>query len=161
MRLVSPASWRPSPTKCRCKPCASGSIWVAYGEAVPFVRLDATRPTGDMAIWLSSQGTAGLTGAEGVPRLGVQMLLDRGVSVIGVDLFGRDEATQPLVANTVAAAYTFGYNPPLLVERVHDVLAAIAYARGQAGTGHRVVLVGLGRAESAWAALARARAEAE
>jgi dienelactone hydrolase len=135
-------------------------IWAKRDEAVPFLQLDALTPRGDVVVWLSGKGTSGLFGPDGKPRAGVQTLLDRGMRVIGLDLFGTGEDTQRLVENRKSAAFTFGYNPPLIVERVHDVLAALAYARSQAGPAHRVLLAGLGRSEAAWAALARAQAGA-
>ena len=65
-----------------------------------------------------------------------------------------------LVENRAAAAYTFGYNPPLVVQRAHDTLAALRYARSLAGSTGRVTLVALDGHSSAWAALARAHAGA-
>ena len=63
-----------------------------------------------------------------------------------------------LVENRAAAAYTFGYNPPLVVQRAHDTVAALRYARSLAGSTGRVTLVALDGQAAAWAALARAHA---
>jgi hypothetical protein len=52
------------------------------------------------------------------------------------------------------AAFTYGYNPPLFLQRVHDVIAALRYARSRAHA--EVRLVGFGKAAGAWAAMARA-----
>jgi hypothetical protein len=43
------------------------------------------------------------------------------------------------------AGYTFGYNRPLLANRVHDILTAVAYAKGLKGV-KKVHLVGVGKA---------------
>src|SRR5439155_10418413 len=51
------------------------------------------------------------------------------------------------------AGYTFCYNKPLLAQRVHDILTAVAYVRGHEKT-KQVDLVGLGEA-GPWALLAR------
>jgi hypothetical protein len=51
------------------------------------------------------------------------------------------------------AAFTYGYNPPLFMQRVHDVIAALRYARSRSHS--EVRLVGLGKASGAWAAMAR------
>src|SRR5207237_1639829 len=52
------------------------------------------------------------------------------------------------------AGYTYGYNRPLLAQRVHDVLTAVAHARGHEKT-KKVHLVGFGKA-GPWVILARA-----
>lgn len=51
------------------------------------------------------------------------------------------------------AGYTFGYNRPLLANRVHDILTAVAYAKGYKGA-KTVHLVGWDKA-GPWTALAR------
>ena len=60
--------------------------------------------------------------------------------------------------NRAAAAYTFGYNSPLVIQRAHDTLAAVRHARTLAGPNGRVTLVALDGSATAWAALARAHA---
>jgi hypothetical protein len=62
------------------------------------------------------------------------------------------------VENRAAAAYTFGYNSPLVIQRAHDTLAAVRHARTLAGPNGRVTLVALDGSATAWAALARAHA---
>src|SRR6266849_2101703 len=52
------------------------------------------------------------------------------------------------------AGYTFGYNRPLLANRVHDILTAVAYAKGLKGV-KKVHLVGIGKA-GPWVLMARA-----
>jgi hypothetical protein len=74
-----------------------------------------------------------------------------------VDVFGTGElALDKPAVNTQYAGYTFGYNRPLLAERVHDILTAVAFAKGhpQAKTVHVVGWESAGP----WAALARALA---
>jgi dienelactone hydrolase len=51
------------------------------------------------------------------------------------------------------AGYTFGYNRPLVAERVHDILTAVAWVKGGQGV-KSVHLVGFGKA-GPWVALAR------
>jgi hypothetical protein len=51
------------------------------------------------------------------------------------------------------AGFTFGYNRPLLAQRVHDILTAVAFARGHEQT-KSVRLVGLEKA-GPWVLLAR------
>jgi hypothetical protein len=66
-------------------------------------------------------------------------------------------ATNRLVTNRNAAAYTFGYNAPLVVERARRVIAALGAARKAAGT-LPVTLVALDAQSTPWAALAAASA---
>ena len=56
--------------------------------------------------------------------------------------------------NKSYAGFTFGYNRPLLAERIHDILTAIAFAKNQFHT-KRIHLVGFGKA-GPWVVLARA-----
>jgi hypothetical protein len=51
------------------------------------------------------------------------------------------------------AGYTFGYNRPLLAQRVHDILTAVAHAKGHEKV-KTVHLVGFGEA-GPWVLLAR------
>ena len=58
-----------------------------------------------------------------------------------------------LPINESFAGYTYGYNRPLLANRVHDILTAVAAARGQEGT-KAVHLVGWDKS-GPWVCLAR------
>ena len=71
-----------------------------------------------------------------------------------MDVFGTGELAAKPAVNDKYAGYTFGYNRPLLAERVHDILTAVAVAKGhpQAKTVH---LVGWETA-GPWVVLARA-----
>src|SRR5262249_12325499 len=84
-----------------------------------------------------------------------QAVIDRQAAILAVDVFGTGEfedAKLPPV-NDKFAGYTFGYNRPLLANRVHDILTAIALAKGHEET-KTVHLVGFDRA-GRWVALAR------
>jgi hypothetical protein len=61
---------------------------------------------------------------------------------------------KPPAVNAQYAGFTFGYNRPLLAQRVHDILTAVAFARSHEKT-KAVHLVGFGKA-GPWALLARA-----
>ena len=136
-----------------------------WGELTPFVELRPAQSTGAVAVWLDPRGTVGVLGADGQPSTAIGPLLQAGVTVIGIDAFGTGAfasggapARNRLVEGTPFAPYTYGYNSPLIVQRAHDVLASLRYARSTATKG--VWLVGLGRETGAWAALARAAAPA-
>jgi hypothetical protein len=136
-----------------------------WGELTPFVELRPAQSTGVVAVWLDPRGTVGVLGADGQASTAVAPLLQAGVTVIGIDVFGTGtfvsgsaSARNRLVEGTPFAPYTYGYNSPLIVQRAHDVLASLRYARSTASKG--VWLLGLGREAGAWAALARAAAPA-
>ena len=109
-------------------------------EEVPIVVLQPRGETRRTALWLDPAGKSGLFGGEGTPKPAVLKLLENGVQVVGLDLFGQGEflpdgetLTKTRTVSPekkVAAAYTFGYNRAVFAERVHDVLTAASYFRG-------------------------------
>ena len=107
-----------------------GTLRVAKSSEEPaFVQLTPRNPSGAMAVWLNTRGGGGLLDANGQPRPAVGTLLAAGVTVIGVDVAGGDDGRNRMVAGGPVAPYTYGYNSPLIVQRVHDVLAALRFAR--------------------------------
>ena len=131
---------------------------------VSCVSSPGARPHG-VVVWLHEHGRAGLF-ESGQPVGPVRTLLDAGLAVVGVDLFLQGEAEDTparnrLVGDRPVAAFTFGYNAPLWVQRVHDALAVVRYAREAAGPAGRVALAGFGPTAASVAAAARAIAGAE
>jgi hypothetical protein len=155
----------------------------------PFVEMVPARPSGATIVWLHARGANGLLTDDGNPVADVEAALSGGARVIGVDVFGTGAflehgapAANRLVEGPPFAPYTFGYNPPLIAARVHDVLAALRFARGggggvepldvapqspgeardrpPGGSGGsqpgRVYLFGFGPEAGTWAALGRA-----
>jgi hypothetical protein len=94
-----------------------------------FVQLTPRNASGATAVWVDAHGGAGLLEANGHPRPAISALLAAGVTVIGVDVTGGDDARNRMVPGGPVAPYTYGYNSPLIVQRVHDVLAALRFAR--------------------------------
>ena len=133
-----------------------------FAEQVDVDLLEPQRPGPHVVVWTSAQGRAAAVNGAGQPVAALQALLDAGRRVVVIDVFGQGPGARGnrLVENRAAAAYTFGYNSPLVVQRAHDTLAALRYARGLAGPQGRVTLVALDGQSSAWAALARAHAGA-
>ena len=134
-----------------------------WGELTPFVELRPQQSTGAVAVWLDPRGTVGVLGTDGQASTAIAPLLEAGVTVVGIDVFGTGAfaaAGAPmknrLVEGTPFAPYTYGYNSPLIIQRARDVLAALRYARSTAT--RTVSLVGLGAEAGTWAALARAAA---
>jgi len=120
------------------------------------------RPGPDVVVWTSALGRAAATNEAGQPVAALQALLDAGRRVVAIDVFGQGVGAtgNRLVANHASAAFTYGYNSPLVVQRAHDTLAALRYARTLAGPNGRVTLVALDGQSAAWAALARTHAGA-
>ena len=134
-------------------------------EEVPIIVLQPRGETRRTALWLDPAGKAALFDGDGAPKPTVLKLLENGVQVVGLDLFGQGEFLPDggMLTKTrtvspekkVAAAYTFGYNRAVFAERVHDVLTAASYFRGDDQPLGVVDVVGLNGAGH-WAAAAKA-----
>ncbi|MBV9123181.1 MAG: hypothetical protein JO112_07480, partial [Planctomycetes bacterium] len=124
------------------------------GEQIPAVLLTPENPNGTVVVWVHPDGKRSLW-HQGRLAEGAQVLLRKGVSILAVDVLLTGEfqgAPRPAV-DPQYAGFTFGYNRPLLANRVHDILTAVAYARSRAGT-KQIDLVGLDKA-GPWVVLAR------
>jgi hypothetical protein len=138
-------------------------------EELPIVILQPLGETRRTAIWIDPAGKAALYNADGSVRAALQRLLEGGVQIVGLDLLDQGEFLangKPLTETGVvkepknavnSAAYTFGYNRPLFAERVHDILTAASYFRGDDKPWGVVDLVGLNGAGH-WVAAAKAMA---
>ncbi len=123
-----------------------------HGEEIPAAFAFPGRDVwkGAVVIWLSPEGKAGLfDGGAGNLREPVRKLVDRGVAVVGLDLFKQGEFLNPgekasenprttysnkgdeLPADSWqrSAVYYYGYNHGLFARRVHDVLTALTFIR--------------------------------
>jgi dienelactone hydrolase len=137
-----------------------------YHEELPAVFCYPKEWNGHTVIWLTAEGKAGLYAGDGQLKPEVKKLVDSGATVLGLDLLdqgefladGRPLTQTPRVKNPrEAAAYTFGYNPAVFVQRVHDVLTAVSYIRGHERTSKQLSIVALD-ATGPLAAAARAEA---
>ena len=140
---------------------------LTHGEELPAVVLWPKQWNRQIVMWVSAQGKAGLfaeTAGAPQPKPEIQKLLDAGSAVLGVDLLFQGEflADDKEVTRTrrvknprEAAAYTFGYNPSLFAQRVHDLLGLIKLARESEPRPDSLCLVGLDGA-GPWVAAARA-----
>jgi dienelactone hydrolase len=106
-----------------------------------------------VVVWLDAKGTAGLNNTGGEPIAAVADLVKAGYAVAGVDLLGQGDGVPsdfPRDANRrvpnkrLFTGYTYGFNHPLLVQRVHDVLTVVAHAKANHHTPEKIHLVGLG-----------------
>lgn len=111
----------------------------------------------EVVIVLDPDGKAGLFKPDGSPNEEVRQLLDAGVAVVGVDLIEHGEFTEdgkPLPRARMNgdrnskhawkkyAGYTFGYNHPLFVQRVQDVLKVIKFVRDSSRGAEKIHLWG-------------------
>jgi dienelactone hydrolase len=123
-------------------------------EQVPALLLTPARPGGSLVVWIHPGGKSSLL-RDGKFDSAAQQILNRGGAILAPDVLRTGEsqgAASPV--NAAYAGYTFGYNRPLLAERVHDILTAVAYARGLPHT-ETVSLAGWEKA-GPWVVLARA-----
>ncbi len=104
-----------------------------------------------VVIWLHRDGKAGLFDG-GAPRPAVAKQLAAGHAVCGIDLFMQGEfltgrgpvrQTRRVKNDRGSAAYTFGYNRALFVQRLRDVLATIKMVREDGHGAEKIDLVGL------------------
>jgi dienelactone hydrolase len=138
-----------------------GVYWRRYvlsrkgqGEAVPAIGLRGPDFDGTVVVWIHPAGIASLWDGDKLSSA-ARKLVDSKAAIFAVDVLGTGalEAGKRQAIDKGYAGYTFGYNRPLLASRVHDILTAIAFARGNERT-KRVHLVGWDRA-GPWAILAR------
>ncbi len=140
----------------------------SLGEQVPAILLKPKSWNGQVAVWVSPHGKQGAYQADWRPIAPVEKLVAAGCAVLAIDLLGQGEHTsdgKPIEKARINesgrdewskyAGYTFGYNYPLFVQRVHDILTAVAYCHTPDLAAQRVHLVGLAGA-GRWVAAARA-----
>jgi hypothetical protein len=126
-----------------------------HDEKVPYLRLQpkAGKGNGTVALWLAHAGAGGLFADGDRLSAAAQKLIDGGATIMCPTLYLPDAKEQPM--NPVnskdvtrnewrwAASYTYGYNPPLVVHRVHDAMTAIAALQQDATLANaKIILVG-------------------
>jgi dienelactone hydrolase len=124
------------------------------GEQVPAVLVHGKDFDGTMVVWVHPQGKASLLpGDKLIPA--AKKALDGKAAILALDVFETGELVgdKRMPINAGYAGYTFGYNRPLLANRVHDILTAVAFAASHEKT-KKVHLVGFDAA-GPWVMLAR------
>jgi dienelactone hydrolase len=127
----------------------------SQGEKVPVIELRGREFDGTVVIWIHPAGKGSLV-KDGSLTPAARTILDHNAAIVAPDVFQAGElvgGTEPAV-DPAYAGFTFGYNRPLLANRVHDILTTVAYAKAIKGV-HRIDLVGMDRA-GPWVLLARA-----
>jgi len=125
------------------------------GEQVPAVGLCRANFNGTVVVWVHPAGKSSLfKDGKLVPEAAA--IVDKGAGIFAVDVYDVGELSldKPPSVDAKFAGFTFGYNRPLLAQRVHDILTAVAYVRGHEKT-KQVDLVGFEEA-GPWVMLARA-----
>jgi dienelactone hydrolase len=121
------------------------------GEAIPVIGVLPKDFDGTVVVWIHPKGQASLWKDGGLDPE-ARKILDKRAAIMCPEVLGTGATagfSRPVNKNY--AGFTFGYNRPLLAERVHDILTVVALAKKQ---GKRVHLVGFGKA-GPWVALAR------
>src|SRR5262249_10701241 len=143
------------------KEARDGLEWRRYllgrkgsGEKVPAFGIKGKEFDGTVVVWVHPEGKASLF-KDGKLVAAAQQLLDKKAAILAIDVFGTGElkADKPMPIDAKYAGYTFGYNRPLVAQRVHDILTAVAFARPHDRT-HQLHLSGFEEA-GAWVLLAR------
>jgi hypothetical protein len=137
-----------------------GLTWRRYllgrkgqGEQVPGFGIKGPQFDGTVVVWVHPQGKASLfEGGKLAPA--AKQVLDAKAAIFAFDAFGTGEfgELKPRVDEHYAG-FTFGYNRPILAQRVHDILTAVAFVAGHEQT-KKVHLVGWEEA-GPWVLLAR------
>ncbi len=124
------------------------------GEEIPAVLAVPPGQSGAIVVWVHPAGKASLL-EDGKLSAAARQILEKKAAILAPDVFLTGElSAKPPAVNAQYAGYTFGYNRPLLANRVHDILTAVAYTRGLKDT-QVVHLVGWEKA-GPWVVLARA-----
>jgi dienelactone hydrolase len=129
------------------------------GEAFRVLELKPADWNGTVVVWVHPDGLTGVQqGGKLLP--GAQDILKKKSAILVVEPFltgpKSAEAEAPISKHekkTGYAGYTTCYNRPVLANRVHDILTAVAYARGPM-KAKQIHLAGFDRA-GPWVVLAR------
>jgi dienelactone hydrolase len=128
---------------------------LASGEQIHGLLATSRRDlSGPVILWIHPDGSKSLSKDGSLVPIATR-ILEKGASILAPDIFltgNVKDATLPTV-NQQFAGYTFGYNRPLVANRLHDVITAIKGA-SVIGKFETIQLLGLGKA-GPWVVLAR------
>jgi dienelactone hydrolase len=125
------------------------------GEQIPAFFVSDANWNGKVVVWIHPKGKSSLLNDTALKPAALQ-IVNTGAAILAVDVLRTGESAQakPMPVDKHYAGFTFGYNRPLLANRVHDILTAVGYARSLEKTTS-VHLVGFDKA-GPWVLLARA-----
>ncbi|MBM4070588.1 MAG: acetylxylan esterase [Planctomycetes bacterium] len=123
------------------------------GEHIPARLVRKSKGNGTVIVLVHPGGADGLWTDKQL-KTQEDRILDSGADILTIDAFRTGASAQAPAAavNKNYAGYTFGYNHPLVANRVRDILAAVAAARDMGAK--KIHLVGVGKA-GPWVVLAR------
>ncbi len=153
-----------------------------HGEEIPATFLYPTANwEGHVVIWLSPSGKSGLFDAPGNPAEPIRKLVDRGIAVMGLDLYKQGEFLNPGETPDTAGknpdtiyarnqqkdeipadswqrspVYYYGYNHSTFARRVHDILTAVAFAKNNETWDVKQISLAAPKGTGHWGAAARA-----
>jgi dienelactone hydrolase len=122
---------------------------LSVGDVRQTVEAYASQAVGDLQFVVSKEQAA-----DSVKKLGALQLRGGDNNVTPLRDVADIVTADRLPINSSYAGFTFGYNRPLLANRVHDILTAVGYAKERMRDAKTVHLVGFGEA-GPWVALAR------
>jgi dienelactone hydrolase len=99
-------------------------------DALPCIGAFSKAFTGEkVCLWLHPDGQESLW-SDGVFVPAARSLIDAGFAVVSCDCLGTGsrKLTKPKAVSAVYAGFTWGYNRPLVAERVHDILTLTTFA---------------------------------
>jgi dienelactone hydrolase len=123
-----------------------------YHEELPAVFCYPKQWNGKTVVWVSGEGKAALFAADGSLKPDLKSIVDAGGTLVGVDLIyqgeflanGQPLTRTPRVKNPrESAAYTFGYNQSVFVQRVHDVLTLVKFVKNHERPSKELILIGV------------------
>jgi len=172
---VGPVKWAPAPEVDGADYVLKPGILMVtnHGEQLPVLLVYPKRNWNrEVVVRLTDTGKDGVFGADGAPLPEVSALIRKGSAVAAIDLFGQGDFVEGGNAlETVrvitrgkgdrpcqrAACYHFGYNPPLLIQRVHDVMSLVEFLRRGDGDRkpERIQLAAVGKQVGPVALMAR------
>jgi dienelactone hydrolase len=128
-----------------------------HKEAVPAIEVRGSEFDGRVVVWVHPQGKASLF-QSGRLIDEARRILDKKAVIVAPDvlLTGEFTGASTMAIDEKYAGYTFGYNRPLLANRVHDILTTLAYAKSLP-KAESVHLAGIAEA-GPWVLLARSLA---
>lgn len=126
------------------------------GEELPAILLSPKDRGRTYVVWIHPEGKSSLF-HQGKLVPAARRILDKKAVILAPDLFltGEFRGEKTPAVNDQFAGYTFGYNRPLLANRVHDILTFLGHTRLYSVSGKKVHLLGFGQS-GPWVLLARA-----
>jgi dienelactone hydrolase len=127
------------------------------GEQIPALGIKGKDFDGTVVVWIHPEGHTSLF-ADGKLVPAAQKILDAKAAIFAPDVYltGEFAGAKPVPVKKGWEHYggfLYGYNRPLLANRVHDILTAVAMVKGNEKT-KKIHLVGFDKA-GPWVALAR------